>query len=120
MSTLDPFTKAFPPPTFSLLDVAFPVALRAMYGNGAGIPSGFGGVMGGMLLTAGGPANVWLLAVVIHCLPPRVVGICLFQGSCTSASMQLDANGKARLTGDRMVIDMSANVRVLSALVQLP
>lgn len=38
----------------------------------------------------------------------------------TNASMQLDANGKARLTGDRMVIDMSANVRVLSALVQLP
>jgi len=38
----------------------------------------------------------------------------------TSASMALSANGKARMTGDRMVIDMSANVRVLSALVQLP
>jgi hypothetical protein len=37
-----------------------------------------------------------------------------------SASMTLSANGKARMTGDRMVIDMSANVRVLSALVQLP
>lgn len=38
----------------------------------------------------------------------------------TSASMTLSENGRARLTGDRMVIDMSANVRVLSALVQLP
>jgi hypothetical protein len=45
-------------------------------------------------------------------------GITLEAGA--SASMALESTGKARLTGDRMVIDMSANVRVLSALVQLP
>ncbi|WP_437840097.1 hypothetical protein [Sorangium sp. So ce1153] len=38
----------------------------------------------------------------------------------TAASMALESTGKARLVGDRMVIDMSANVRVLSALVELP
>lgn len=38
----------------------------------------------------------------------------------TATQVALDASGKARMTGDRMVIDMSANVRVLSALVQLP
>jgi hypothetical protein len=37
-----------------------------------------------------------------------------------NASMALESTGRARLTGDRMVVDMSANVRVLSALVQLP
>jgi hypothetical protein len=36
------------------------------------------------------------------------------------ASMALEATGKARLAGDRLVLDMSANVRVLSALVELP
>jgi hypothetical protein len=38
----------------------------------------------------------------------------------TATSVALESTGKARMTGDRMVIDMSANVRVLSALVQLP
>jgi hypothetical protein len=38
----------------------------------------------------------------------------------TRASMALEATGKARLVGERMVIDMSSNVRVLSALVELP
>jgi hypothetical protein len=37
-----------------------------------------------------------------------------------AASMALESTGKARLAGDRMVIDMSSNVRVLSALVELP
>ncbi|MBK8259647.1 MAG: hypothetical protein IPK82_44195 [Polyangiaceae bacterium] len=37
-----------------------------------------------------------------------------------TSQVTLQSNGKARLTGDRMVIDMSANVRVLSALVELP
>lgn len=37
-----------------------------------------------------------------------------------AASVALASTGKARMTGDRMVIDMSANVRVLSALVELP
>jgi hypothetical protein len=36
------------------------------------------------------------------------------------ASMALESTGKARLVGDRMVLDMSSNVRVLSALVELP
>lgn len=36
------------------------------------------------------------------------------------AFMALEGTGKARLAGDRMVIDMSSNVRVLSALVELP
>lgn len=35
-------------------------------------------------------------------------------------SLTLDAAGTARAEGDRMVIDMSSNVRVLSALVELP
>lgn len=38
----------------------------------------------------------------------------------TRSQMALLPNGKARLVGDRMVIDMSSNVRVLSALVELP
>jgi len=37
-----------------------------------------------------------------------------------NASMALESTGKARMVGDRMVIDMSSNVRVLSALVELP
>lgn len=37
-----------------------------------------------------------------------------------AASMALESTGKARMVGDRMVIDMSSNVRVLSALVELP
>lgn len=37
-----------------------------------------------------------------------------------SAHLALEAPGKARLTGDRLVLDMSSNVRVLSALVELP
>ncbi len=42
----------------------------------------------------------------------------LSAGHTTQVALQ--SNGKARMTGDRMVIDMSANVRVLSALVELP
>ncbi|HZF52558.1 MAG TPA: hypothetical protein VE093_28080 [Polyangiaceae bacterium] len=38
----------------------------------------------------------------------------------TGASMALESTGKARIAGDRMVLDMSSNVRVLSALVELP
>ena len=45
-------------------------------------------------------------------------GVSLEAGA--SASLALSSAGKARMTGDRMVIDMSANVRVLSALVELP
>ncbi|XXT15158.1 hypothetical protein WME94_33400 [Sorangium sp. So ce429] len=37
-----------------------------------------------------------------------------------AASMALESTGKARIVGDRMVLDMSSNVRVLSALVELP
>lgn len=36
------------------------------------------------------------------------------------ASIALESTGRARLVGDRMVIDMSSNVRVLSAHVELP
>ena len=45
-------------------------------------------------------------------------GITLEAG--TRAKIALESTGKARLVGDRMVIDMSSNVRVLSALVELP
>jgi hypothetical protein len=38
----------------------------------------------------------------------------------TAASMALEATGKARIVGDRLVLDVSSNVRVLSALVELP
>jgi hypothetical protein len=37
-----------------------------------------------------------------------------------AAQVSLEASGKARIVGDRMVIDVSSNVRVLSALVELP
>lgn len=37
-----------------------------------------------------------------------------------SASLSLDHGGSVRAEGDRMVIDMGSNVRVLSALVELP
>lgn len=37
-----------------------------------------------------------------------------------AANVVLEAPGKARMVGDRLVIDMSSNVRVLSALVELP
>ncbi|HSN99769.1 MAG TPA: hypothetical protein VLS89_15845 [Candidatus Nanopelagicales bacterium] len=45
-------------------------------------------------------------------------GVTLEAGA--AAAMSLEASGKARVVGDRMVIDMSSNVRVLSALVELP
>jgi len=38
----------------------------------------------------------------------------------TNASLALEATGKTRMVGDRLVLDMSSNVRVLSALVELP
>lgn len=70
-----PLISASPPSIFSLLEVFLPVAERPKYGNGAGTPSGLGGVMGGMLLIAGAVKQLCSVLVVAICRPPIVVGM---------------------------------------------
>ena len=50
----------------------------------------------------------------------RLVGEKAVSLECGPVSLRMESKGTLRTEGDRMVIDMSSNVRVLSALVELP
>src|SRR4051794_20409687 len=79
MSISLPSTTVSPPPTTSLLEVPVALLVDPVNMNGAGTPSGLGGVIGGMLLGVGGPTCLCPLEVVAICLPLIVVVMALRQ-----------------------------------------